>query len=278
MKRLTLILLLFLIPALALAQGAGTNYAKQGGAEWVVGGSLDIVSGGVWKIAGTTITASAADLNSCDYTLVVAKTYAGQQTIEATGAGNDITLTAADDLRFLPTDALTVLSGGSSSVTTTAGDINLIAGGTTQDISLQSVDDITLTASNDANITTTAGNIGITAGGTTQDITLTSVDDILFNATDAVEIGSGGNLSLATAEHPIVLDVVGMVGVLAEVTVTENAVALTGALKLPSGTAPPVACAAGTKATIYYDTDLNELCICNATNWLEIKDMTTGCS
>lgn len=108
MKRTLILLALFLIPALALAQGASTNYSEQGGQRWVVGGELDIVSGGVWKIGGTTITASAADLNSCDYTLVVAKTYAGQQTIEATGAGNDITLTAADDLILTITDDVTI--------------------------------------------------------------------------------------------------------------------------------------------------------------------------
>ena len=67
MKRTLILLALFLIPALALAQGASTNYSEQGGQRWVVGGELDIVSGGVWKIGGTTITASAADLNSCDY-------------------------------------------------------------------------------------------------------------------------------------------------------------------------------------------------------------------
>ena len=40
------------------------NYEEQGGATWVVGGELDIVSGGTFKIAGTTVSATAAELNS----------------------------------------------------------------------------------------------------------------------------------------------------------------------------------------------------------------------
>lgn len=39
-----------------------------------------------------------------------------------------------------------------------------------------------------------------------------------------------------------------------------------------------VACAGGTAGGMYYDTDVNELCICNGTSWLEVSDMSTGCS
>ncbi len=46
----------------------------------------------------------------------------------------------------------------------------------------------------------------------------------------------------------------------------------------PKHTAPPVACAAGKAGAMYYDTNVNELCICNGTNWLEISDMATTCS
>lgn len=51
-----------------------SNYKEQGGARWVVGGSVDVVSGGDLdiesggsiKIAGTAVTATAAELNLTD--------------------------------------------------------------------------------------------------------------------------------------------------------------------------------------------------------------------
>jgi hypothetical protein len=68
-----LVAFLTLIAGLALAQSV-VNYVEQGGARTVVGGSLDVVSGGdldiesggALKIAGTTITSSAAELNILD--------------------------------------------------------------------------------------------------------------------------------------------------------------------------------------------------------------------
>lgn len=50
------------------------NFKEQGGARWVVGGSLDVISGGdldiesggALKIAGTAVTSSAAELNLTD--------------------------------------------------------------------------------------------------------------------------------------------------------------------------------------------------------------------
>lgn len=58
---------------LAVAQNV-SNYMEQGGARWVIGGSLDIASGGdldvesgaSLKIAGTAITSTAAELNILD--------------------------------------------------------------------------------------------------------------------------------------------------------------------------------------------------------------------
>jgi hypothetical protein len=59
------------LAAIAWAQNV-SNYNEQGGARTVIGGSLDVVSGGdldiesggAIKIAGTAVTASAADLNA----------------------------------------------------------------------------------------------------------------------------------------------------------------------------------------------------------------------
>lgn len=42
------------------------NYTEQGGARDVIGGELDIVAGGALKLAGTQVTATAAELNQVD--------------------------------------------------------------------------------------------------------------------------------------------------------------------------------------------------------------------
>jgi hypothetical protein len=69
---------LLVLIGLALAGGliaqtyASLNYMEQGGARWVIGGSLDVASGGdldiesgaAVKLAGTAISATAAELNS----------------------------------------------------------------------------------------------------------------------------------------------------------------------------------------------------------------------
>jgi len=69
--RILLLLAVAFIAGLALAQNV-SNYMEQGGARWVIGGSLDVVSGGdldiesggALKIAGTAVTATAAELNA----------------------------------------------------------------------------------------------------------------------------------------------------------------------------------------------------------------------
>ena len=51
------------------------NYSKQGGGRWVVGGTLQVTSGGTlgiagaWDIAGTTVTPSAAEINDLNAAL-----------------------------------------------------------------------------------------------------------------------------------------------------------------------------------------------------------------
>jgi len=64
------------------------NYNEQGGARTVIGGSLDVASGGdldiesggALKIAGTQVTASAAELNQLDAALAGATFAAGAET------------------------------------------------------------------------------------------------------------------------------------------------------------------------------------------------------
>ena len=43
---------------------SAANYTEQGGARTVIGGEIDVVTGGVLKIAGTAITKTAAEINA----------------------------------------------------------------------------------------------------------------------------------------------------------------------------------------------------------------------
>lgn len=161
------------------------------------------------------VNATGDGVALADYVLI---TKAGQQSITATGAGNDVSVASSDDIILNPTDALTATVGGAAAVTTTAGAITL------------------------------------TAGGTTEDISAISVDQVIFD-------GAGG------ADELIIDDDEVLVGAAA-------------AFRLAIAAAPPVACASGTKASMYYDSDINKVCICNGTNYVLANDdsTTTGCS
>lgn len=177
---------------------------------------------------------------TADLSGYVLKTAAAQQSVTASGAGNDVSLVAADDVILTPAD------------------------------------DLTVTAANDANLSTTAGNIGITAGGTTQDITLTAVDDVIFAATDDTTVGGADFLVNTTT---IALDAAANAD---EVTVTANKVEIGAGVefRIIGASAPPAACAAGTKGSLYFDTDIAKMCVCNGTNYVLMNDdsTTTGCS
>lgn len=138
------------------------------------GGSAHVwvtCASGSWAIAEV---AAVTDLSAY---LPVSATTAAPVVIQVSGAGNDVSLIASDDVILTPTDALTVASGGAASITTTAGAIGLTAGGTTQDITLTSVDDVILAATDDTTVagdqfavnTTTAV---IDAGGGADEITV----------------------------------------------------------------------------------------------------------
>lgn len=102
---------------------------------------------------GTAWTPVGASVDVSGYVLI---TKAGAQAITSTGAGNDMTLTSADDLifaaqDFLPTTTATFAAavGTNASITTTAGNITLAVGGTTQDFIVTSVDDVSWTITDD---------------------------------------------------------------------------------------------------------------------------------
>lgn len=188
--------------------------------------------------SGSWAIDSVAAVSSLTGYLETSGTKAASISIESTGAGNDTSLIAADDVLLTPADALTATVGGAAA------------------------------------ITTTAGAIGLTAGGTTQDITLTSVDDVILAATDDTTI-AGDQFAVNTTT--VVVDAGGSAD---EITVAAGSTTVLGTLILPIASAPPAACAAGTKGAVYYDSDINKLCLCNATNYVLVNDdsTTAGCS
>ena len=65
------------------------NYTEQGGARTVIGGEIDVVTGGALKLAGTAITKTAAELNALpivEQALVAAMAVTAADAAAATGA------------------------------------------------------------------------------------------------------------------------------------------------------------------------------------------------
>lgn len=121
------------------------------------------------------------------------------------------------------------------------------------------------------------GQQEITATGAGNDITFTSPDKVITAATGAVE--TTGATQAYAATTTFAFDSAGSTD---ELGIAENSVSIgTGvAFRIVGGTAPPVACAAGTKGTFCFDTDINKFCACNGTNYVLMNDdsTTTGCS
>ncbi len=217
-----------------------------------------------------------------DLTGYVLDSEAAQVSIEASGAGNDVTLLAADDIIFTPADALVISPGGNAAITTTAGAITFTSGGTTEDVSLVSTDDVFLTpddalvavAGGNTTITSTAGTVAIassagavtvTAVGATNDVTLTAADDVILAATDALT-ATGATATVNAGGGAV------------ELSLAAGSTTVIGAFMITKSAAPPVACAAGTEGTLYLDSDTHLLCVCNATGYVQVADGTTGCS
>lgn len=99
MNRHLTALVFLLLACPALAQDPASNYSAQGGKSWVVGGTLNIESGGVLQIAGAAVTASAAELNS-----------------GADGVGNSVTFAAAAGAANVSEVTITVKDGAGATV------------------------------------------------------------------------------------------------------------------------------------------------------------------
>lgn len=120
-----------------------SNYFEQGGARWVVGGSIDVISGGEidvesggsLKIAGTQVTATAAEINetvlsldiadaSADATYYLVSPHAGTiskiyTVSDGTVSTADVTVTANIGATPVTNGAVTIATSGSA-----AGDID----------------------------------------------------------------------------------------------------------------------------------------------------------
>jgi hypothetical protein len=226
---------------------------------------------------GATLRAANLAAATEDLAAYVLITVADQQSITASGAGNDVTLVAADDVLMTPGDDFVV--------TPTAGSSFINGVGAGQDVSLVAADDVFLTPTDAltaavggaASIVTTAGAVTITAGGTTQDVGINSIDDIVLTPTDDLTIAAAD--IVAGAATTIAFDAAASTD---ELGIAENSVSIGAsvAFRIVGSAAVPVACAAGTKGTIYYDTDINKMCVCNGTNYVLMNDdsTTTGCS
>lgn len=206
---------------------------------------------------------------------------AAQILIEATGAGNDVTLDAADDVLLTPADDFVV--------TPTAGSSTINAVGAGEDVSLVAADDVFLTPAGDltavaaagVTITATAGTmalassagaITVTAVGATNDVTLTAADDVILAATDDTTVaGDAFGVNTTTA----VIDAGGGAD---EISVAAASTTFVGLVRITQAAAPPVACAAGVEGGLYVDSDTHLLCICNASAWVQVADGSTGCS
>ena len=156
----------FLLPALAavaalaafaaLAQNV-SNYTEQGGARTVIGGSLDVVSGGeidiesggALKIAGTAVTASAAELNAADITA------AG--TVQASKA---VVVDANKDASAFRNLTVTNLDAGASG---TAGSVDVFP-------ATAAKGKLAITAADNTGDTTTALTVAAQAGAVTYTI------------------------------------------------------------------------------------------------------------
>lgn len=116
---------------------------------------------------------------------------------------------------------------------------------------------------------TASGTAILDVGGSTDELTVTSST-----------VGIAGVVTITGATTVAGATVIDGGGGADEVTVGTDTTTILGSFILPIASAPPAACAAGTKGAVYYDSDINKLCVCNATNYVLINDdtTTTGCS
>lgn len=107
--------LVLAMAAIVVACANTSNYMEQGGSTWNVGGTLDVISGGTFKLAGTAVTSSAAELNLIDGS--TAGTAVASKAAVLGANKNLDTLVIADG-------GLKLGAGAGTAVTATAAELN----------------------------------------------------------------------------------------------------------------------------------------------------------
>ena len=175
-----LLVALILAPAAMFGQNVA-NYFEQGGARWVIGGSLDVASGGdldiesggALKIGGTAVTASAAEVNALASTGLSAAELAFLNGVTAgtTVASKAVVVDAnkrVDDLD------ITALEIGNVDITATGAEVNTLAGVTGGTVTASKalvvdankrLDDLDVTALEIGNVDVTATAAQLNAAG-----------------------------------------------------------------------------------------------------------------
>lgn len=189
------VVLAILIIATAVWAVTGTNYPEKQGTRWVIGGQCDVVtggeidieSGGLLKIAGTAVTASAAELNelnSAGDPIVFNQRH--RVTTAEVNAGHKLVDVPAD-LSFRLIDVKVIAYGGAITGLTTLdildGDTKLVTfaqANLTQSTMLGPLSTGATLMADGASFTARAAGNDITIGKTGNDMaTATGVDVIL---------------------------------------------------------------------------------------------------
>lgn len=134
-------------------------------------------SASVWVSCATGSWAIEEVAAVSDLTGYVQDSEAAQVSIEASGAGNDVTLIAADDVILTPGDDFVVTPAAGSSIINAVGageDVSLVAA---DDVILSPTDDLTLNATDDTTVAGDAFGVNTTtavidAGGGADEISV----------------------------------------------------------------------------------------------------------
>jgi hypothetical protein len=153
------------------------------------GVALDLV--GTVTVNGSAIGGAATGIS-----------YAGQVLIEATGSGNDVTITAADDVFVNPTDRFQVTAGGSVIVTSTT--TAQLSAGTTLTLRAGQVGAGTLNLLNDngdANLNgSTSASVVSQNGGVTLSATGGNLNAVSQDGDAQIASAAGSNLVRCAAD------------------------------------------------------------------------------
>jgi len=234
----------FLTPIVALffATASGVTAATTIGTDIVTGGDLEVTGNstltGTLDVTGATTLANLSAI--------------GTFTASTTAAGSDVNIKAMDSVTLVADQGVFTVNSFKSSGTYTelalSGNVGYIYS-----------DDGTPSTSFDFS----AYGFDFSGGSGTY---------IAFNDSS---VGAGASQELYADATLFFADPAGGTN---ELEVRDGEVLVQNKLQLTGVSAPPIACAAGEKGSIYFDSDTNKPCYCNGTNWVLFSDDATTCS